>query len=126
MINKLTLLLMCLCISTNVQPQVFNSASTSILSAIPDPLSFEGMTCQELYTAASTLEPQSQHFRSALLNEQSDQLVSVLGTVARQIHYYYVFYIPYYFYEQHRVQSTGLILDMVRQRMAYLRCFEKS
>ena len=124
MINKLTLLVMCLCVSTSAQAIIVNSASTSISPAIPDPLTFESMTCRELYTVASKQEPQSQHFRSVLLNEHTDQLVSVIGTIYQPFFYYYGFYIPYHYFEEQRVRKASSILDMVRQRMAYLRCFD--
>lgn len=86
---------------------------------------YETMSCRELYREATLLEPQTQHFRSPQINEQTDLLATTIGTVFEPAFYYFGFSVPWQYQTEYRIHHTTVSLDSIRQRMASLRCFEK-
>jgi len=83
------------------------------------------MSCRDLYLTATRLEPETQNYRSALLNENTDILVSAIGTMFKPALYAYSLTIPWHFKEDYRMQHTNQSLDAVRQRMSALHCFQR-
>ncbi len=118
------LILICLCVNMNAEGQTikFNNLMVTNQSERPD---YDAMSCRDLYKEATLLEPRTQHVRSPILNEETDLFTSVIGTVFQPALYYQGFYVPWHFREEYRIHKTSSLLDSIRQRMAYLHCFEK-
>ena len=120
---KIFLVLICLSVSLGVQGQ--NLKDFKFMPELPDPASYEGMSCNELYAEATRLEPQTQHVRSPLINAETDLYVSTIGTVFEPVLYYYGFYIPWHYREEYRIHKTSEVMDNIRYRMSSMNCFVK-
>ncbi len=102
---------------------LFNCPPLFADEALPD---FSGLSCNELYVMASTIEPQTQRIRSPLLNENTNALATAIGSVTNIGYYYFGFSTAHSYYQEYQLHKQLVVLDTLRQMMASRYCFQKS
>ena len=115
-------------VNVNAQLGLFNTNFIGLFKSdfgLPDPVIFESMSCEQLYTEALRLEGDTMRYKEPVMNASMDLLVSTTSTVFTPVLAYYAYKIPRYFWKEKQIYETVEIMDIIRYRMSALRCFEK-
>lgn len=118
-----SLALSCLCLTVYAEDGFSFNKLVGVEEIDADHL--DTMSCRDLYMAATMLEPNTQNYRSSLLNENTDIVISTISLIYKPAIYAYSITIPWHFKEDYRLEKTNHSLDSVRRRMSSLNCFQK-
>lgn len=88
-------------------------------------MDYASLTCHQLYTLASQLEPGTQHRRSPLFNTKTGTIATAIGSVTNIGYYYFGLVAGRGYYEDYRTQQNLYKLDEIRHYMAQNYCFQK-